>query len=168
MREILWTWHQDMQAVDFMNTTRNSLQMLLSADAAAHLRYNNTKVDWSIRNNTLFCNIFANTRPNACNVCGSTFHVTGFCGQSVSAQTNIHVNQKQTEPDTYGRERINYLGREICNNFNGARGCMSPKCRNFHVCLLCKGEHSRMSCSQAKKRDCGPLKKLGPSIRGNE
>ena len=27
MREILWTWHQDMQAVDFMNTTRNSLQM---------------------------------------------------------------------------------------------------------------------------------------------
>ena len=65
-----------------------------SADAAAHLGYNNTKVDWAIRNNTLFCNIFANTRPNACNVCGSTFHVTWFCGQSVSAQTKIHVNQK--------------------------------------------------------------------------
>ena len=129
-----------------------------SADAAAHLRYNNTKVDWSIRNNTLFCNIFANTRPNACNVCGSTFHVTGFCGQSVSAQTKIHVNQKQTEPDTYGRERINYLGRKICNNFNGARGCMSPKCRNFHVCLLCKGEHSRMSCSQAKNEGVAPQK----------
>jgi hypothetical protein len=127
-----------------------------SADAAAHLRYNNTTVDWSIRNNTLFCNIFANTRPNACNVCGSTFHVTGFCGQSVSAQTKIHVNQKQTEPDTFGRESINYLGREICNNFNGARGCMSPKCRNFHVCLLCKGKHSRMSCSQAKNEGVAP------------
>lgn len=92
----------------------------ISADAAAHLRYNNTKVDWSIRNNTLFCNIFANTRPNACNVCGTTFHGTGFCGQSVYAQTKNQINQKQTDPDTYGRERIYYLGREICNNFNGA------------------------------------------------
>ena len=130
-----------------------------SADAAAHLRYNNTKVDWSIRNNTLFCNIFSNTRPNACNVCGSTFHGTGFCGQSVSAHTNkYYVNQRQSDSDTHGRERINYLGREICNNFNGARGCMNPKCRNFHICLLCKGEHSRMSCSQAKNEGVAPQK----------
>ena len=139
----------------------------LSADVAANVRYNNTKVDWSIRNHTLFCNIFANTRPNACNVCGSTFHGTGFCGQSVSAQTTNHVNQKQTEPDASGREIINYLGREICNNLNWARGCMFTKCRNVHVCLLCKGEHSKMSCSQAKKR-VWPLRKLGPSIRKNE
>ena len=33
---------------------------------------------------------------------------------------------------------------------------MSPKCRNFHVCLLCKGGHSRMSCSQAKNEVVAP------------
>ena len=59
-----------------------------SADAAPHLRYNNTKVDWSIRNNTLFCNIFANTRPNACNVCGSTFH--GICSDKNSCKSKAN------------------------------------------------------------------------------
>lgn len=37
-----------------------------SLQAAAHLRYN-IAVDWSVRYNSLFCNIFANLKPNTCN-----------------------------------------------------------------------------------------------------
>ncbi|XP_033119144.1 uncharacterized protein LOC117118615 [Anneissia japonica] len=50
-----------------------------SLTAAAHLRYNDILVDWSIRNNTLFCNVFANSRPNTCQFCYSTLHLTAFC-----------------------------------------------------------------------------------------
>ena len=33
---------------------------MFSAEAAAHLRYANRKVDWSVRNNKLFTTIFVN------------------------------------------------------------------------------------------------------------
>lgn len=112
-----------------------------SAEAAAHLRHNNTAIDWSIRNNTLFCNIFANVRPNSCALCGSTFHTTGFCNK------NIHVRPRNTgnrmeEIDTFRRDRVNFQGREICNNFNGFKGCVAFRCRNLHICLVCKGDHA--------------------------
>ncbi|KAL3876519.1 hypothetical protein ACJMK2_034361 [Sinanodonta woodiana] len=90
-----------------------------SLDAAAHLRYNNIVVDWSIRNNTLFCNIFANSKPNACSGCGSTFHGSEFCNQR-----SLNIYHKETI-DAYGRERVLYLGKEICNNFNGTKGCVA-------------------------------------------
>ena len=134
-----------------------------SLDAAAHLRYNNIVVDWSIRNNTLFCNIFANTKPNSCNICGSTFHSTGFCNQSVSISQKTANNKWQKnedQRDTYGRDRVVYLGREICNNYNGSRGCNIPRCRNIHVCLLCKLEHPKTFCPQAKNDGAG-LQKPG-------
>ena len=33
---------------------------IFSSQAAAYLRYHNIKVDWSVRNNRLFCNVFVN------------------------------------------------------------------------------------------------------------
>ena len=132
-----------------------------SADAAAHLRYNNKAVDWSIRNNTLFCNIFANVRPNACSICNSTFHSTGFCTQPNNQNFPVLKNNagfKMSEQDTYGRERIFHRGREICNNFNGGKGCISHKCRNFHVCLLCRGDHSKLACPSSKNDKQAPQK----------
>ncbi|CAC5373070.1 unnamed protein product [Mytilus coruscus] len=89
-----------------------------SLDAAAHMCFNNIAVDWSIRNNTLFCNIFANTRPNSCNLCGSTFHTSGFCNQN-SQKSRVRNDESA---DSYGRNRSFHLGREICNNFNGIKG----------------------------------------------
>jgi len=136
-----------------------------SAEAAAHLRYNNTAIDWSIRNNTLFCNIFANVRPNSCALCGSTFHTTGFCNK------NIHVRPRNTgnrmeEIDTYGRDRVNFQGREICNNFNGSKGCVAFRCRNLHICLVCKGEHAKLKCPLVAKNDSvGSLKPGAPLKR---
>ena len=50
-----------------------------SREAASHLRYQNKLVNWSIRNNTLFCNIFSNLRPETCDHCKSTLHGSDFC-----------------------------------------------------------------------------------------
>ncbi|CAC5392902.1 unnamed protein product [Mytilus coruscus] len=59
-----------------------------SADAAAHLRHNKIPVDWSIRNNSLFCNIFANIKPNTCSICSSSFHSSSYCNQSNNSNRN--------------------------------------------------------------------------------
>jgi len=52
-----------------------------SAKSAAYLKYENISVDWSVRNNTLFCNIFANLKPVACQHCSSISHTANFCPQ---------------------------------------------------------------------------------------
>ena len=55
---------------------------------AAYLRYHNIKVDWSVRNNRLFCNVFVNHKPNSCNLCQSTTHSAGFCPQLLQNKFN--------------------------------------------------------------------------------
>ncbi|CAC5415197.1 unnamed protein product [Mytilus coruscus] len=92
-----------------------------SADAAAHLRHNNIPVDWSIRNNTLFCNIFANIKPNTCSICSSTFHSSSYCNQSNNNNRNT-TGSNRSDQDIHGRERSYHGGKEICNNFNGKTG----------------------------------------------
>ncbi|CAC5394727.1 unnamed protein product [Mytilus coruscus] len=83
-----------------------------SADAAAHLRHNNIPVDWSIRNNTLFCNIFANIRPNTCSICSSTFHSSSYCNQSNNNNRNT-TGSNRSNQDIHGRERSYHGGKEI-------------------------------------------------------
>ena len=125
-----------------------------SPQAAAHLHYNNSVVDWSVRNNSTFCNIFANLKPNTCNLCNSTLHTSAFCPKLIInrqlVQQGFFRNSKllRQEQDlySYGRERVFHLGKEICNNFNGERGCFAPRCNNLHVCLICKKEHSQSIC----------------------
>ncbi|KAK3083306.1 hypothetical protein FSP39_019047 [Pinctada imbricata] len=120
-----------------------------SLTAAAHLRYNNILVDWSIRNNSLFCNIFANTRAASCSLCNSTLHTTGFCPLTKDNDKFAKKNQ-DSERDTYGRKRVFYAGKEICNNYNGDKGCKLWRCNNSHVCLDCKGEHPKYTCPNSK------------------
>ncbi|KAK3099253.1 hypothetical protein FSP39_001635 [Pinctada imbricata] len=124
-----------------------------SLTAAAHLRYNNILVDWSIRNKSLFCNIFANSKAASCTICNSTLHTTGFCPSSKDVdrvEKTRPISQSDKETDTYGRKRMFFLGKEICNNFNGERGCKLFRCNNSHICLDCKGDHSRLSCQNTK------------------
>lgn len=128
-----------------------------SLQAASHLRYNNIMVDWSVRNNSLFCNIFANLRPNTCNHCNSTLHLSGFCPSNVQKATvgvyNIQGykgNKSEFVKDSYGRSRVYHLGKEICNNYNGDRGCKAFRCNNFHVCIICKKDHSQRDCPLSK------------------
>lgn len=116
--------------------------------AASHLRFNNIMVDWSVRNNTLFCNIFANAKAQSCTHCHSTLHLTNFCAMAATQKTE--KLQLEREVDSYGRKRLYHAGKEICNNFNGTRGCQLSRCRNAHICLDCRGEHARQNCTLAK------------------
>lgn len=113
--------------------------------AASHLKYNNILVDWSVRNNTLFCNLFANSKAQTCTTCNSTLHLSGFC--PLNGPTG---DKRYGDMDSYGRKRQFHDGREICNNYNGVRGCQLPRCRNAHLCIECKGEHSKQNCSYSK------------------
>ena len=137
--------------------------------AASQLKYNNILVDWSVRNNTLFCNILANVRPHTCETCDSTLHTTGFCpnSQAISMEDRKEYNKRKlgnNETDSHGRKRIYFKGREICNNFNGDRGCSSSRCNNWHICSDCKGEHSKSVCPLSKN-DQAPQYKGALSLR---
>ena len=134
-----------------------------SADAAAHLRHNNIPVDWSIRNNTLFCNIFANIKPNTCSICSSTFHSSSYCNQSNNSNRNT-TGSYRSDQDIHGRERSYHGGKEICNNFNGKTGCFRPHCRNLHICLSCNGEHPKTVCTSSKNEALGP-NKIGSNMQ---
>ncbi|CAC5361186.1 unnamed protein product [Mytilus coruscus] len=128
-----------------------------SADAAAQLRHNNIPVDWSIRYNTLFCNIFANIKPNTCSICSSSFHTSSYCNQSNNSNRNT-TGLYRSDQDIHGRERSYHSGKEICNNFNGKTGCFRPHCRNLHICLSCYGEHPKTVCMSSKNEALGPHK----------
>ncbi|MES9880562.1 MAG: hypothetical protein ABW185_06725, partial [Sedimenticola sp.] len=139
-----------------------------SAQAAAHLRFNNVKVDWSFRNNTLFCSIFTNYRANACTLCGSTLHASQFCPRhvydkvvtppehnSIVPRSTFNAGSSTARPnsntDIWGRQRLTHNGKEICNNFNSNRGCALQKCRNIHVCSSCKqNDHAAIKCQTSK------------------
>ena len=114
-----------------------------SAKAAANLKYNNIPVDWSIRNNTLFCNIFANHKRNSCSKCHSVSHTTGFCPLSPYDFSGNNRRYDKCNNDTLCRQRIKFGCLEICNNYNGDKGCLRPRCNNFHVCLSCKKDHPK-------------------------
>lgn len=117
-----------------------------SAQAAAHLRYSNKKVDWSIRNNKLFASIFVNHRASVCYICNSSLHSAAFCPNHLNEKSKQYPNQNQKTIDVAGRARLQFNGREICNNFNAVKGCQFPNCRRAHVCLTCKKEHSQQTC----------------------
>ena len=143
-----------------------------SLNSASRLIYTNVPVDWSVRDNTLFCNIFANLTPKACIHCNSTLHWSGFCDshlQSAQIQPYQHFNYPQHYPiptqsstrdrsrdnsHTSSRERNNsfHNGVEICFKYNGERGCDRVPCNFLHVCLNCRNSHPRSRCPHAKKR----------------
>ena len=117
-----------------------------SAEAAAHLRYSNKKVDWSVRNNKLFTSIFVNHRASSCSLCNSSLHLTAFCPKLLDDKNTRSYNPNQPSTDVVGRSRIKFKGKEICNNFNSNSGCHFSHCRRAHVCSTCKKDHSQISC----------------------
>lgn len=119
-----------------------------SAKAAAYLKFNNILVDWSVRNNTMFCNIFANIKPTTCNNCGSSSHTIASCPQATGHNNNTYHRPGNKESDSYGRKRVYHYGQEICNNYNGDRGCSRANCIHAHVCVGCRKDHPKSQCSQ--------------------
>ncbi len=136
-----------------------------SAQAASHLRYNSVKVDWSVRNNTLYCSILPMLGANSCANCGSTVFTchrsarlsnpvmatSAGSGSNVSSPSSWNVvhpaNRASVSRDILGRSMCVHNGSEVCNNFNSVRGCQWVKCRNLHICVLYKGfDHSKVNC----------------------
>ncbi|PJE77841.1 hypothetical protein CI610_03229 [invertebrate metagenome] len=138
-----------------------------SMRAAALLRYNNVCVDWSVRDNNLFSNIFTNRQAHVCIHCGSSLHLSTFCPSSPPPHKNSSfAYNPPTKPfnkdqngsvHTHGRPRLFQGNKEICNNFNGDRGCNASVCTKLHVCIACKSsDHSKNNC---------PLGRSGPQTR---
>ena len=121
---------------------------MFSARAATLLQNYNIKVDWSKRDNNLFCTIFAGQRSNTCGVCNSTIHATGFCPLIMRPQSNTkNAPRPQSRPvethDRRGRQRVFYKSKEICNNFNSSDNCRRFGCDKLHICVSCKSaDHS--------------------------
>ena len=127
-----------------------------SAEAAAHLKYANLKVDWSVRNNKLFSTIFINSRAANCFMCNSSLNLTSFCPKQLENDRIRPYNQGSPSrnwlTDVRGRTRVLFNGKEICNNYNAVKGCkMDGKCNNLHVCLRCKKEHPQHLCNVVSK-----------------
>ena len=160
-------------AQDFGGSTFYEYHKLFSARAAALLLNYNIRVDWSRRDNDLYCKLFAGRRAQACSICGSLGHPTGFCPLSQSREQNSNATGKGFKRDSDGRavqrnavkgpavHQNDALGRprvfmgnvEICNNFNGVRGCTRSPCGYMHACAQCKStEHSKNECAHQEKR----------------
>ena len=152
-------------ANDYGGTTFYQYHKHFSARAAALLLNHNTKVDWSIRDNDLYCKLFAGRRANSCSLCSSMAHATDFCPLSVySAKQSQplkrpyeegHSGYKSSTSSTHRSKRQKYdtmgNGQEICIHFN-TKGCSrGPSCPYAHACLACKSEHhSKSECVQAQ------------------
>lgn len=139
---------------------------LFSARAAAMLEQRNIKLDWSIRDDKLFCGLFAGSKIIACEICSSVTHNTALCPQvvyPVNGNNNMrnawYTGQNNVaNQDRQGRPKIKLFGREICNNFNGQMGCFRPNCQFLHACLLCKQHnHGQFTCSMNAKSSVAPV-----------
>ena len=121
-----------------------------SAKAAAHLIYNNIKVDWSPRDSKLYCNIFASHQAITCALCSSVSHSTGFCPKSLDNTLSLSTRfSYEKGGDNLNRTKTSYQGQEICNHFNKERSCFRINCKYAHLCLTCKKEHSQSRCPLA-------------------
>ena len=121
--------------------------------AAAYLE-KGIKVDWSRRHKDLFQLLIGGSQTRLCEHCSQADHQSPFC----PTQINVPIsNRLETNPgqslmrgplrDTLGRSRLTYKGKEICNNFNGEKGCLRPACPFQHACKKCKGVgHGELSC----------------------
>ena len=150
-------------ATKYGGTTFYEYHKAFSARAAALLEQRNIKVDWSIRDEKMFCGLFAGTKIIACEICSSLVHSTALCPQVVGSNFNRKrptgqaPGNSQLQVDKQGRPKVKFSGSEICNNFNGQLGCFRSYCPFAHICLTCKEpDHGQLACT-ANVKAKGPL-----------
>ena len=129
-----------------------------SAKAASYLKNHNWKLDWSKRDSQLYSNIFTNYKSNCCQHCYSVSHLSDFCPRILQENkstfygpvSNNYSNKRSGSSDSYSRQKYYMKGEEICNNFNGNKGCFRNRCNNLHVCIGCHGPHPRSQCTNVQ------------------
>ena len=140
--------------------------------AAAYME-KGIKVDWSKRHKDLFQLLIGGSKTRLCEHCSQADHQSPFC----PTQINVVPSSKQrpnsglnVTKDKNGRPRITFKGKEICNNFNGQKGCNRIACPFEHICLKCKRSgHSQLTChpntvsGPEQSNSAGPKNKPKPS-----
>jgi hypothetical protein len=128
-----------------------------SRKAASILASQGRKIDWAVRDDDLYFQIFAGRRARTCEKCSSVDHSTDFCPAVLHADLKTEFF---TSASTDGRSRLLATPRarrspimtndqrEVCFNFNGYRGCVNTACLRAHVCLKCLQPHSQKDCRQ--------------------
>ena len=148
-------------ANNFGGTCFYDYHKAFSAKATALLHQKQVKVDWSIRDNGLFCTMVARMKINVCGLCASINHASDFCPLLVNPNLkkpnigNIGNNKTQTGSSTNGNVKKPpfFQGRELCINYN-ERPCQRPACKFLHLCFDCLSPHPKTK-STSKTHDNG-------------
>ena len=128
---------------------------LFSAKSAVALAQYHIKVDWSLGDPDLRTRVCAGATVSRCNSCGSTVHSTVMCTNREPSLKN-KKRKYPSDLDMHGRARIFHEGKELCNNYNGTRGCERSNCRYSHLCSNCFLSHSSTKCRKGKTDTSAP------------
>ena len=128
-----------------------------TAKAAALLQQRGIKVDWAVRDNGLFCTIFAGMRTNVCTLCSSVNHTSDFCslvgkGLPNRAVAVSNVLLVQVIPKQGKRHFQTFQGVPLCIDYN-ERICTRPACRFLHLCSECYSPHPKSRCNNKIKKN---------------
>ena len=169
-RQELDTYERDIvdMATRFGGTNFYEYHKQFAMNAAALLEQRNIRINWAIRDNTLFCNLFAGHKVLSCTLCHSLSHTEKFCelhaaDVASTSTTQDRYRQVDRRSDYLGRKRAFHQGREVCNNFNGRGGCFRNSCKFVHVCSACKGSHSVEKCDKVNS-----FPRSGPNSSGTD
>ena len=128
-----------------------------SRKAASILASQGWKIDWTVRDDDLYFQIFAGRRARTCDKCSSVDHSTDFCPAVLHADLKTEFFASSSSdlrsrfPSTSRARRSPIMTndqREVCFNFNGYRGCSNTACLRAHVCLKCLQPHAQKDCRQ--------------------
>ncbi|CAG2249582.1 unnamed protein product [Mytilus edulis] len=126
---------------------------LFAAKAATALRDFKVKFDWGVKDNDILTLLAPHARPEVCRLCYAIDHGTNFCplsSQSVERSTYPKNRPSSDRVDRRGRTRVLHDGKEVCNNYNTARGGINEgfdtmiKCTDLPT-LECKNNFSARS-----------------------
>ena len=121
-----------------------------SRQAAAYME-KGIKIDWSKRHKDLFQLLVGGAKTKLCDHCSQADHQSPFCPTQISVprpSKSKAIPIQDSSKDTFGRPRVFFKGREICNNFNGEKGCSRSVCPFEHICKKCKSSgHGQNSCN---------------------
>ncbi|MEW8548788.1 MAG: hypothetical protein AB2693_35255 [Candidatus Thiodiazotropha sp.] len=139
-----------------------------SRQAAAYMM-KGIKVDWSKRHKDLFQLLIGGTKTKLCEYCFQADHQSPFCPTQINVsrplkqRPNLGLDStKEGNRDSYGRSRVTFKGKEICNNFNGEKGCTRSACAFEHICKKCKGPgHGQYTCHPQTVTGSGQSKSGG-------
>lgn len=129
---------------------------LFAAKAATALRDFKVKFDWGVKDNDILTLLAPHARPEVCRLCYAIDHGTNFCplsSQSVERSTYPRNRPSSDRVDRRGRTRVLHDGKEVCNNYNTARGCARPGCSLTHICSSCFAFHSAFNCNKDTQRN---------------